>query len=112
MLNYNLDVENEIPLYILKQAEKLFNEIFDLTDNIEIFIDKLIMLLIKIQDKRGYNFIETNRFIGQCITLSNLTPSNISDWLKNNQTKSQYIFFLGFLYYNGIIVEKNYQWSI
>ena len=106
LLNYNLDVENEIPLYILKQAEKLFNEIFDLTDNIEIVIDKLIMLLIKIQD-RGYNFMETNQFISQCITISNLATSNISNWLINNQTKSQYIFFLGFLYYNGIIVEKN-----
>src|ERR1044072_8971879 len=50
LLNYNLDIDNEIPPYILKQAEKLFNEIFDLTDNIEIILDKLIIILIKIQD--------------------------------------------------------------
>ena len=70
----NLDIENEIPPYMLKQAEKLFNEIFDLTDNIKIVIDKLIILLIKFQDKIGYNFMETNQFISQCITLSNLIP--------------------------------------
>src|ERR1044072_6709778 len=87
LLNYNLDMNNEIPPYILKQAEKLFNEMFDLTDtNIEIVINKLIMLLIKIQDKKGYNFMETNQFISQCITLSNLTTSNISNWILNNQT--------------------------
>src|SRR2546423_7304905 len=38
--DYNLDEENEIPPYILKQAEKLFKEMFDLTDNTNIVIDK------------------------------------------------------------------------
>ncbi len=100
----NLDTENEILPYILKRAEKLFNEIIDLKDSVEIVIDKLIILLIKIQDKKGYNFAKTSQFISQCI---NLAQRKISDWLIDNQTESQYIFFLGFLYYNGIIVEKN-----
>ena len=32
------------PLHILKQAEKLFKELFDLTDDTNIIIDKLIVL--------------------------------------------------------------------
>src|SRR2546421_9460776 len=35
------------------------------------------------------------------------SSDSISNWLIKNQTKSQYIFFLGFLYFNGIIVEKD-----
>ncbi|CAB4479010.1 unnamed protein product [Rhizophagus irregularis] len=47
ILKYDLDdmTENEIPLYILKQAKKLFDEISGLT--IEKIVDKLITLLIK-----------------------------------------------------------------
>ncbi|PKK65004.1 kinase-like protein [Rhizophagus irregularis] len=108
ILKYDLDdmTENEIPLYILKQAKKLFDEISGLT--IEKIVDKLITLLIKVQDKRGYNFMETNQFINQCINLYDQIPSNdIFNWLVNNQTKPQYIFLLGFLYYNGIIIENN-----
>src|ERR1041385_1023016 len=38
--DYNLDIEeNGIPPYILKQAEKLFKEMFDLTDDTSIIID-------------------------------------------------------------------------
>ena len=80
---------------------------FDSTDNANIIIDKLILLLIRIHDEKGYNFKETNQFINQCISLLNQAQNNILDWLSKNQTNSQYIFFLGFLYYNGIIVEKN-----
>src|SRR5439155_3897606 len=48
MQDYNLDVEeNEISPYILKQAEKLFKETFDSTDDTNIIIDKLIILLIR-----------------------------------------------------------------
>src|SRR6266480_4793626 len=90
--------------YILKQTNKLFNEILDSINNIETFIDKLITLLIRVHDKEGYNFIETNQFVDQCIILFNQTSDSISNWLIKNQTKSQYIFFLGFLYFNGIIV--------
>ena len=105
LLNYNLDMNNEITPYILKQAEKLFNEMYDLTDtNIEIVIDKLIMILIEIQDKKGYNFMETNQIISQCIFLSNLTQSNISNWLINNQTKSQLLNIFSFLVFFIIMV--------
>ena len=53
MQDYNLDVEeNEISPYILKQAEKLFKETFDSTDDTNIIIDKLTALLIKIHDEK------------------------------------------------------------
>ncbi|GBC17272.2 kinase-like domain-containing protein [Rhizophagus irregularis DAOM 181602=DAOM 197198] len=105
ILKYDLDtLENKILPYIIKQVRKLFNEIFDSIDSI---IDKLISLLIEIQDKEGYNFLETNQFINHYITLSNQT-NNIFNWLIKNQSNNpQYIFFLGFLYYNGIIVDKD-----
>ena len=107
--DYNLDAkEGEIPLYILKQAEKLFKEMFDLTENdTNANVDKLIMLLIRMHDEKGYNFMETNQFINQCISLLNQSQNIILDWLLKNQTSSQYIFFLGFLFFNGIIVEEN-----
>src|SRR2546421_3544658 len=79
---------------------------FDLKDDINITVDKLIMLLIRIHEK-GYNFMETNQFINQCISLLNQPQNDILDWLVKNQASFQYIFFLAFLYYNGIIVEKN-----
>src|ERR1051325_11055952 len=110
ILNYDLDAieNNKIPPYILKQVEKLFDKIFGSTDDTKTIVDKLITLLIKTQDDEGYNFMETNQLIGRCvITLSSKTSDNISSWLMENQTKPQYIFFLGFLYYNGIILEKD-----
>jgi TPR repeat protein len=108
ILKYDLDdmTENKIPPYVSKQAKKLFNEIDGLI--VEKLVYKLITLLIKVQDKGGYNFMETNQFVNQCINLSNqITGNEIFNWLLNNQTKPQYIFFLGFLYYNGIIIEKD-----
>ena len=106
---YYLDAieNNKIPPYILKQVEKLFDGLFDLTDNTETVINKLIKLLIKIQDEKGYNFMETNQIIDQSINHSDQTSSNIFSWLMENQTKPQYIFLLGFLYYHGINLEKD-----
>src|SRR5205823_4144752 len=107
--DYNLDAKESeiplIPLYILKQAEKLFKEMF--ADDTSTIVDKLIMLLIRIHDEKGYNFMETNLFINQCVFLLNQPQNNILDWLLRNQTSPQYIFFLGFLYFNGIIVEES-----
>ena len=65
---------------------------FDLTDDTNIIIDKLIILLIRIHDKKGYNFMETNQFINQCISLLNQPQNNVLDWLVKNQTTSKYIF--------------------
>ncbi|CAB4398643.1 unnamed protein product [Rhizophagus irregularis] len=79
----------------------------DNTNNIETVIDRLIKLLIKSQDEKGYNFMETTQLINQCIFLSVKTSNDIFNWLKENPSKPQYTFFLGFLYYNGIIVEND-----
>src|SRR5688572_9691830 len=54
------------------------------------------------------NIIKTRQINGiSLINQSNQPPNDISNWLIKNQTSSQYIFFLGFLYYNGIIVKKD-----
>ena len=98
-------IENECNPDILDQAEKLFMEIFDSKDTISILIDKLFTLLIKTQDEGG-SFIESKYFINQCITFSNNTSNDIFSWLLENQTKSQYVFFLGFFYFHGINTEK------
>jgi hypothetical protein len=95
---YNFDI-------VINQAEKLFLEIFDINDSIDILIDKLITLLIKTQDE-GNNHNETKHFINHCISLSSQTSNDIFEWLKENQTKSLYIFFLGFFYYNEFILEE------
>ncbi|CAB4380858.1 unnamed protein product [Rhizophagus irregularis] len=80
-------LNNEINSIILNQAEKLFSEIFNVTDNINILTDKLIMLLIKTQDE-GNNIDETKLFINHCIFLSNQTSNVIFEWLKENQTNN------------------------
>ncbi|GES75152.1 kinase-like domain-containing protein [Rhizophagus clarus] len=84
---------NEYDMDILNQAKKLFLEIFDTKDSVDIVIDKLIKLLIRTQDE-GNNINETKHFIDHCISLSNQTLNDIFEWLKENQTKSPYIFFL------------------
>ncbi|CAI2175459.1 6465_t:CDS:2 [Funneliformis geosporum] len=91
--------------HILYQAEKLFMEIYDIEDSINTLIDKLINLLIKSQDE-GNNFNETEHFINHCIFLSTRNSYEIFEWLKENQVKSHYQFFLGIIYYN---VEKNFN---
>jgi len=106
--DYNLELVDNEYKHILNQAEKLFLKIFDITDGINILIDKLIRLLIKTQDE-GNSFNETKHFINQCIFLSNQTPYDIVEWLKENQVESRYIFFLGFIYFNNINFEENYK---
>ncbi|CAI2177623.1 14725_t:CDS:2, partial [Funneliformis geosporum] len=96
--------------HILYQAEKLLLEIYDINDSIDMLICKLIKLLIETQDE-GNNFIETEHFINHCIFLSNRTSNEIYEWLNENHMEPKYKFFLGFLYYNNINLEKNYNES-
>ena len=97
--DYNFEyIDNECK-HILDQVEKLFSETFNTKDSLNLFIDKLIRLLIKTQDE-GNNFNETEYFINQCIFLSDQNSNNILKWLEGNQVKSKYIFFLGFIYLN------------
>uniref|UniRef100_U9SX76 Protein kinase domain-containing protein n=1 Tax=Rhizophagus irregularis (strain DAOM 181602 / DAOM 197198 / MUCL 43194) TaxID=747089 RepID=U9SX76_RHIID len=98
-------LNNEVNLDILNLAEKLFLEIFNITDDINILIDKLIILLIKTQEEEN-SIKETKHFINHCISLSNQTSSDIFEWLKENQTNSSYIFFLGFFYFNEFTLEE------
>ena len=107
--DYDLEsVGNECNPDILFQAEELFRELFDLKDTIDILVDKLITLLIKTQDE-GNTLNESKHFINQCITLSNRIQSDIFNWLTENRTKPQYVFFLGFFYFQGIEIEKNHD---
>src|SRR6266540_4084048 len=82
------------------------SEIINSTDNINILIDKLITLLIKVQDE-GKNFNETKYFIKNCITISSKSIDNVLNWLKENQNESKYIFLLGFFYHNKFSLEEN-----
>ncbi|CAI2192569.1 17971_t:CDS:1, partial [Funneliformis geosporum] len=106
---FNLDsINNEGHLHILHQAEKLFLKVFDVEDNIDTLIDKLIILLIKTHNE-GNGFNETKNFINQCIFLSNKDSNDIFEWLKENQVESKHVFLLGFFYFNNINFEKNYN---
>src|SRR6266542_2109406 len=107
MQEFNLElIDTEFNSQILYQAEKLFFEIYDIADSINVLVDKLIGLLIKTQDE-GNDFNETEHFINQCIFLSNQTSNDIFKWLKENKVESRYIFFLGFFYFSNINFEKN-----
>src|SRR6266542_3015018 len=76
------------------------------SDDINILIDKLITLLIKVQDE-SKNFSETKYFIKNCITISSQSIDDVLKWLKENQNKSKYVFLLGFFYHNKFSLEEN-----
>ena len=75
------------------------------SDNVNILIDKLIILLIKVQDE-GNDFNETKYFINNCITLSSQSIDDVLNWLKENQKELKYIFLLGFFYHNKFSLEE------
>ncbi|CAB4492072.1 unnamed protein product [Rhizophagus irregularis] len=78
------------------------------SDDIENIIDKLIDHLIKLHDEFGYGLAGVKQIIEQNIQYINQPLlDNILDWLIKNQISSKYIFFHGFLYFNGIIVKRN-----
>ncbi|CAB4376365.1 unnamed protein product [Rhizophagus irregularis] len=78
------------------------------SDDIEKIIDKLIDHLIKLHDEFGYGFAGVKQIIEQNIQdINQPLLDDILDWLIKNQTSSKYIFFRGFLYFNGIIVKRN-----
>ncbi len=104
MQNYNLD--NKCKPHILSQAKKLFSEISDAADNMNVLVNKLIVLLIKAQDE-GNNFNEMKHFIDQCIFHLNQKSNDIFEWLKENQIESKYLFFLGFFYFNNINFKED-----
>ncbi|CAI2180853.1 6437_t:CDS:2, partial [Funneliformis geosporum] len=89
-------IDNKCGSHILNQAKEIFS---DISVSINILIDKLIDLLIKTHDE-GNNFDETKIFISQCIHFSNQSLNDIFEWLENNQTKSKYLFFLGYIQLN------------
>ncbi|CAB5396033.1 unnamed protein product [Rhizophagus irregularis] len=85
-------------------SDYLIKEIFDLKDDVKMIIDELIKIIIKIQDKIGYEINIMRQIINKNISLIKQPISNnIYDWLIENQSSSQYIFFLGFLYYNILL---------
>ncbi|GES81550.1 kinase-like domain-containing protein [Rhizophagus clarus] len=78
-----------------------------LSSNVGKIVDKLIDHLIRMHDELGYIPIETKEIINQNIqNIYKPLRIKIFDWLIRNQTSSKYIFFRGFLYYNGIIVNN------
>ena len=82
------------------------SELVNSANNVNILIDKLITLLIKVQDE-GKDFNETKYFIKKCITLSSQSIDDVLNWLKENQNESKYIFLLGFFYHNKFSLEEN-----
>src|SRR6266498_4986382 len=82
------------------------SEINNSADNVNILIDKLITLLIKVQDE-GKDFKETKYFINNCITLTSQSMDDVLNWLKENQNKSKYVFLLGFFYHNKFSLKEN-----
>ncbi|GBC38023.2 kinase-like domain-containing protein [Rhizophagus irregularis DAOM 181602=DAOM 197198] len=83
------------------------NLLIDITDSDDVgkIIDKLIDHLIKLHDELGYGFAGAKQIIEQNIKYINQPLDDILDWLNDNQISSKYIFFHGFLYFNGIIVK-------
>ncbi|CAB4433706.1 unnamed protein product [Rhizophagus irregularis] len=87
----------------------LIPNLTDFTNNVEKIVDKLIDHLIRMHDELCYLPTEAREIINQNLQdLDKFLQIKIFDWLIRNQTSSKYIFFRGFLYYNGIIIiEKD-----
>ncbi|CAI2163791.1 3472_t:CDS:2 [Funneliformis geosporum] len=83
------------------------SEMINSTDNINNLIDKLFILLVKIQNE-SKNFYETKHFLNKCITLSTRSTDEIFIWLNENQYESKYALILGiFYYYNMLGLDKD-----
>ena len=85
--------------HVLDQATKLFFETFDTEDSLNLFVDKLIGLLIKTQDE-GNSFNETEYFINQCISLSDQNFKWYFEMAWRESSRIKIYFFLGFIYLN------------
>src|SRR6266540_6099264 len=90
----------------MSKSNSYISEIINSAVNINILIDKLITLLIKVQDE-SKNFSETKYFIKNCITISSQSIDDVLKWLKENQNKSKYVFLLGFFYHNKFSLKEN-----
>src|SRR4051794_35686286 len=91
-----------------KHDECLYiSEMINSTDNMNLLVDKLFILLVKIQNE-GKDFSETKHFLNKLITLSPQSTSDIFNWLKENQDEPKNVFFLGiFSFYNIINLNEN-----
>jgi len=70
---------------------------------LSIIINELIMFTIKKHDD-DIKFDQIKQFIIQQI---NKNTDEIIEWLSQNQSKPQYIWFLGLLYHYGIGIDKD-----
>ncbi|GET02861.1 kinase-like domain-containing protein [Rhizophagus clarus] len=70
--------------------------LFDVNIN-NVIIDKVIK-----KHNKGFTFEQIKQLIIQQISQLNQSSGNIINWLKNNQDKSEYVWFLGLFYYYNI----------
>ncbi|CAB4396340.1 unnamed protein product [Rhizophagus irregularis] len=100
-----LDDNSSLNTFDFVKNKLLILNLTNLTDNVEKIVDKLIDHLIRIHDELCYIPTEAKEIINQNIqNIDKFLQIKIFDWLIRNQTSSKYIFFRGFLYYNGIII--------
>ncbi|GBC38035.2 kinase-like domain-containing protein [Rhizophagus irregularis DAOM 181602=DAOM 197198] len=104
-----IDDNSSLNTFDYVKNKLLILNLTNLTDNVEKIVDKLIDHLIRIHDELCYIPTEAKEIINQNIqNIDKFLQIKIFDWLIRNQTSSKYIFFRGFLYYNGIIIiEKD-----
>ncbi|CAI2168911.1 11577_t:CDS:2 [Funneliformis geosporum] len=89
------------------KCDEWLYELIGSTDNIITIIDKLFILLNKIQNE-GRSFDETKHILNICISLSTRSTEYIFNWLNENQNESKYVLFLGiFYYYYTLNLDKN-----
>ncbi len=87
------------------------NQIIESSTNIfdyinKMVVDKLIEIIIE-KHNRGIVFDQIQQFINQQILQWNQDIDDLIKWLKRNQSKAQYIWFLGLFYYYNIDTEDN-----
>ncbi|GES81546.1 kinase-like domain-containing protein [Rhizophagus clarus] len=105
----NVMIDYDFSLNTLDYVKNnLLLNLVDLNDDVEKIVDRLIDHLIRLHDELGYIPIETEEIINHNIQdINKSLQMKISDWLIRNQTTTKYIFFHGFLYYNGIILRRD-----
>ncbi|RGB40663.1 kinase-like domain-containing protein [Rhizophagus diaphanus] len=109
-LNNDFDsmMDNDLSLNDDNPSNLVTNNFTDLNNDVEKNVDKIIDYVIKLHDEFGYTITETEEIIRQLFeSISKPIQIKIFDWIIKNQTSSKYIFFYGFLYFNGIIVKRN-----
>ncbi|GBB88060.1 hypothetical protein RclHR1_01460010 [Rhizophagus clarus] len=77
-------------------------------DHINVIFDRIVNFILKLANKGIEPFFRSKNII-EYFDVNNAKPREIYNLLLNNNDNLDSIFLLGYFYYSGIVVNKNYE---